>query len=114
MKRERKFKRRHLVYYLRVFDISTDELIGHLVDITPEGIMLISDSPVEANKTFHMRLILPAEILAKKNLDFEAKSLWSKKDINADFFDTGFHLIDVKLEEIEIIEYLTTEFGMQD
>jgi hypothetical protein len=47
MQEKRKLKRRHLIYYLRVFEKNTDTLLGYLVDITPEGIMIMSESPVE-------------------------------------------------------------------
>ncbi len=45
----RKIERRYLVFYLRVFDGLSSKIIGHLVDITEEGIMLLSDSPIELN-----------------------------------------------------------------
>ena len=37
MKNRRSEKRRHLIYYLQVFNSETDQFLGNLVDITPEG-----------------------------------------------------------------------------
>lgn len=36
----RTLKRRHLIFYLEVFNEDNDELLGHVVDITTKGIKL--------------------------------------------------------------------------
>ncbi len=48
---KRKFRRRQIIYYLRVFDQSTDQLLGHLVNITSEGAMIISENQIYALRT---------------------------------------------------------------
>jgi len=110
----RKFQRKHLIYYLRIFDRNTTRLIGHLVDITPEGVMLMSEEPIETNTTLQLRMGLPKEIKKSKEITFDAKSLWCKKDINPDFYDTGFELLDVPREVVEIIKRLIRDFQFQD
>ena len=85
MPERRRLKRRHLIYYLKVFDGDTDRLIGHMQDITTEGIMLMSEDPKETNANSQLRIDLPNEIKGKKQLRFDARSIWSKKDINPDY-----------------------------
>ena len=46
MDERRRLKRRHLIYYLRVFNQATDQLIGHLVDLTTEGTLTVPLSAV--------------------------------------------------------------------
>jgi hypothetical protein len=41
-------------------------------------------------------------------------SLWSRKDMNPDFHDTGFRLQDVPLEQVLTIKRLISEFGFSD
>jgi hypothetical protein len=110
----RKLKRRHLIYYLRVFDRNTNQLLGHLVDITPEGAMLVSETPIPTAERFQLRMLLPAEIFGKDRLEFEAESIWSKNDINPDFYDTGFRLLDVNAEDAATISELIGEYGFRD
>ncbi|MHC1782711.1 MAG: PilZ domain-containing protein [Anaerolineaceae bacterium] len=114
MVEKRKYQRRHLIYYLRVFDRDTVNLIGHLVDITAEGVMVISENPIEVGKTFHMRMILPKEFFGKEQINFEAVSRWADKDINPSFYDTGFQLQDISEENIQIITQLIEDFGFND
>lgn len=111
MEEKRKFKRRHLIFYLRVFNRNNNNLIGYLVDITPEGVMLISEDPIKTNITFQFKMDLPTGIGKLKQLDFEAKSIWCKTDINPNFYDTGFQLLNVASNDIEIIENLIDSFG---
>ena len=62
MDEKREIKRRHLIYYLRVFDRKTDQLLGHLVNITPQGIMLISEESLATDTTFQLRMKLPSAL----------------------------------------------------
>jgi len=106
----RKLQRRQLIYYLRVFDQDTGELLGHLVDITTEGVMLISEAPLRTNQVFHLKMRLPEQMSGSKEIAFDAVSKWSKKDINPDFYDTGFQFVDIRAEDKEFIEDLIYEF----
>ena len=110
MTEQRRHKRNYLIYYLRVFDRNTDELLGHLVDITTEGLMLVSEKPIEANKVFQLKMDLPEEIRGSKQIPFDAESKWCKNDINPDFYDTGFLLINVSPGDLVIIEQLIRDF----
>ncbi len=114
MNEKRKLKRRHLIYYLRVFDRKTNEILGHLVDITPEGVMLISEDPLPLEKDYQLRMLLPDDLLGRKHLDFDARSLWSRADVNPDFYDTGFKLHGISPDDQDIVEFLISNFGFED
>ena len=114
MEDKRQLKRRHLVFYLRVFDAATDNLLGYVVDITNEGLMLVSETPIDKDKVFTIKMDLPAEIEKKTHLKFEAKSLWCKNDINSDYFDVGFQIKGIAHNDIQVIEDLINYFGFND
>ncbi len=111
---DRKHNRHHLVYYLRIFENNTGKLIGHLVNITAKGIMVLSDEPIELNASFQLKMLLPGKASEKQSMVFNAKSLWCERDVNADFFDTGFQLIDVSQSNVEAIKALIEDFGMNN
>ncbi len=111
---KRKLKRRHLIYYLRVFDRNSGQLIGHLVDVTTEGVMLISKHPIETNTIFKSKMVLPKGIEGSKEITFDAKSIWCKKDVNPNFYATGFQLLKSSPEDIKLLERLIDEFGFRD
>ena len=111
---QRKFKRAHLIYYLRVFNRETDQMIGHLVNITPDGIMLVSEEPIEPGIKFQMRMLFKSSIENKDHIDFEAESLWSSNDINPDFFDTGFTLTRIDEADKSIVEALIRQYSFEN
>lgn len=114
MEERRKLKRRHIIYYLLVFDQDTQSMLGHLVDITPHGMMVISEQPQEVGRLYNLRLLLPYQIAGKRELIFQAHSKWCQKDLNPDFYDTGFQLLNVSDEDIRTIDWLIEQAGFRD
>ena len=100
----RKLKRRHLIYYSRVYDRANGKLMGHLMDITAEGVKLISEEPIEINQTFQLRMDLPEDIIAKPYIFLDAKSMWCSPDINPDFYNTGFRVYNMDPKDVELID----------
>ena len=45
-------KRRQLVYYLKLYDEESGELVGNVVDITTRGCKIISEEPLPAGNPF--------------------------------------------------------------
>jgi len=107
--------RRHLVFYLRIFDGLSSRVLGHLMDISPSGLMLLCDEPVAVNEEYRMRMRLPEEISENNNeIIFKAVSRWCKKDDNPDFYVTGFQVQEMDNKTKELITHLIDEFGFVD
>ena len=104
-------ERTGLVYYLRVFDADTGLLLGHVADISPGGIKLVSHDPLELNRVYILKLILPKEVSVRSELLFAAKSCWSKPDSNPNFIITGFSFKSPSDEQAAQIDALHNEFG---
>ncbi len=109
---ERTLRRRHLIFYLEVFDVESGDLVGHVVDITTKGVKLVSREPLETGKDFKLRMALPEGYFTQKELEFEAKSLWCTNDVNPDFFDTGFEFSDtIDSQAADVILTLIEDLG---
>ena len=114
MEERRKLRRRHLIYYLRVFDRNTDELVGHLVDVTTEGVMLMSEDPFGLGPVYQLRMVLPEAIEGSTQVHFDAKCIWCREGIAPGFYDSGFDLLAISREHKQEIERLIVEYGFQD
>lgn len=114
MTENRKLKRWHLIYYLRVFDQDSDSLLGHLVDITTEGMKMVSEKPVHTEKDFRLRMEVPLESSTAEEVLFTAHSLWCTKDTNPDFFATGFRLMNPERTVVHIIRGLINDLSFND
>ena len=109
----RTIKRRHLIYYLRVWDQKTKQLLGHIVDINTGGFMLISEKPIEPDQTFDLEIRQNTPDEEELRIQFQAISRWSSNDVNPAFFDSGFELIGAVEEVLEPIREMITEYGFQ-
>ncbi|WP_037375793.1 PilZ domain-containing protein [Sedimenticola selenatireducens] len=103
--------RRHLIYYLRVWDTATDKLLGHIVDINTDGLMLISEKQIETGKSFELEIRWQDMEGNPERIRFSAVSRWSNNDINSAFFDTGFQLVDPSEEILEPIRKMIHQYG---
>lgn len=111
---KRQVKRRHLIYYLSIFERSTDRLVGQLVDITTRGFMLTSENPLESGLRMELRMVLPDVIDGDNQITFDAVSVWCKKDINPNFYAIGFEFESVSPKTLTIVENLIQEFSFLD
>lgn len=111
MKEKRRVKRRNPLYQLQVYDQDTDELMGHISDISMQGFMMISPRQLEVNKVYTVKIKLPAEISNKKQVVVTAKSIWCKNDINPSLFSTGFEILDDQNQDTETIAGLFTLYN---
>jgi len=111
---QRKLKRRYLVYYLRVFERKTGEVLGHLVDITEGGVMLMRENKLETGKMYSMRLRWRTSEGKLQVVDFEGECRWCRPDINPDFFDAGFSISPKDEETLRTIRNLIGDLGMPD
>jgi len=110
----RTIRRRHLIYYLRVWNTDTKKLLGHVVDITTEGLMLVSDKPIELNKNFNLEVQWQGNDGEVNRICFEAESRWEDRDVNASFYDTGFKILDQAAEVLTPIREVIDEYGFND
>ena len=114
MAQERRLKRRHLIYYLRVFDHDTGALLGHLVDVTAEGMMLVCEAPIREGATFSCTMGMPSAAQAPLTMSFAARCVWCKKDLNPDFYAAGFKIDNMSQPDLDSLANLVETFGFQD
>lgn len=111
---KRNLKRHYLIYYLRVFNRDTGEVLGHLVDITTQGIMLMRDSPIEIGGFYSMRIRWRNSLGRLQLADFEGVCRWCRPDVNPDFYGAGFAITSATPEHIESIAKLIADLAMPD
>lgn len=109
---KRDLKRHYLIYYLRVFNRETGEVLGHLVDITTKGVMILRDSPIDVGGNYSMRLRWRSNDGKLRIADFEGICRWSRPDVNPDFYGAGFAITSASPEHIEAIRTLIHELSM--
>jgi len=104
--------RKDFSYYMQLIDQDTQELVGHLVDISSGGFKLDSLSPIPPNKDIRFRLDLTSEVASKPSMVFVARSKWCNVDPLDPFcYNVGFQLINISPGDVEIFNRMIEKYG---
>ncbi len=114
MRDKRKLKRRHLIYYLHIQERASGKPVGFLVDISTEGIMIMSEHPIEVGTNLEVKIMLESQMSDKQFLYFDAKVLRCEKSINGTNYDIGCNLLNLSDEDFREIEIIIDELGFRD
>lgn len=109
---QRILNRHHLIYYLRVYDNTSSRVLGHVVDITPRGVMLISDAPLVPGEDYRLRMCFPGMSSSRDELIFEALCRWCRPDENPAFHLAGLQIQNLLPEEANFIQGMIRELGL--
>ena len=111
---KRNMRRHYLIYYLRVFSRDTGEVLGHLVDITTKGIMIMRDSPIEVGVNYPLRIRWRNNLGRLQLADFEGLCRWCRPDVNPDFYGAGFSITAASEEHVTAIQQLINDLAMPE
>ncbi|MBN1496025.1 MAG: PilZ domain-containing protein [Spirochaetes bacterium] len=111
----REHQRAYITFYLRVFE--GNGFLGFLIDISREGMKLLSDNILETGREYLIRMKLPASLEWKgrkdedRSIEFSAACQWSKHDyIEKEFYISGFKFSNLGDEEQAIIHEMITAY----
>ena len=108
----RRQDRKLMTYFSRVMDRNNGRLLGYLVDMTTGGALVIGNVPLRVNSIFQLRIDLPESYGERRELDIEARAIWSQPDPDPDLYRTGIQLIGVDPADLQILERLITDYGL--
>ena len=114
MEDRRKVKRRHLLYYGRIYDETAQKLLGYLVDITENGFMLLSEESFPVGETRRFKLEVTDDVGERPYINFTAKSIWCEPDIDPSHFNIGFGIVEIKQSDKDLILAIVEKYGFRD
>lgn len=107
-------KRRNSIYHLKIYDSETGEFMGRLVDMTAKGIKMVSENPLPLSRVYQLQVDLPAGYFMQSTFSFEGKSMWCKKDVNPDYYVTGFFAPGLETANQDIVANLINHLSFND
>lgn len=114
MAERRKIKRKYLLYYGRVYDERAQTLLGHLVDITQLGLMLLSEQPFPVGVTQQIKLEVTNDIAEQPYLNLTVKSIWCEPDVDPNHFNIGFEILAPTPDDERVIQMIIESYGFRD
>ncbi len=89
---ERKIERFEAREYLRVIRQDTGEMLGSLVDISPEGFQILTEVPIEIGAKFDLEIEIPQNISETDGIRLVAACVWCRKSSNPSFYYAGLQI----------------------
>lgn len=114
MRERRKFERRSISYYMRIIDAGTNQLIGHLADITLQGLKMDSQKPLPVEKEYKLRINTSEDVADKDYIEFMASTRWCMVDpLEPGLYNVGFEIIKIDPYEAGIVQRIMDKYGAQ-
>jgi hypothetical protein len=108
----RQSNRRKFTYYMQVLNDDTQELVGHLTDISPRGFKVDSTLVLPPGVDYPLRMELTSDVADRPYMVFMARSKWSAEDrLTPNLFNIGFEIIEILPEDAEIFERIVAKYG---
>ncbi len=119
MEDQRVLERWNLSDYVEVYDRNTERFIGHVVDISTDGMRVFGESPVqiETTSTFPIELKLSGSAEGSDMVQLYAAGVWCEEDPDpelVEFFNTGFTFLSLSAENYQKIEQLISDSSFRD
>ncbi|MEE4639167.1 MAG: PilZ domain-containing protein [Wenzhouxiangella sp.] len=107
---ERRHVRHRPVLYLKVFDPASGALVGHLVDISERGLMLVTEEPLDKGLKMELAFTPPEESGAREPVSFQAEVRWCRPEANPELHDLGLIVIDPSPAFRHAVQQLTSGY----
>lgn len=107
----RKLERKELSTTIGIRNVITGDIIGELVNITIEGMMIISDQEMDTNSIFQFQLALPETINGHDTIDVGVDCLWCRSAENFNRYWSGYQIIDASDDATETIASLISDYA---
>jgi hypothetical protein len=105
-------ERKDFIFYTQVIDQETQQVIGHLSDISSGGFKMDSQNVLPVNKDFRFRMNLSSEVADKPYMEFLARSRWCNVDpIDPYVYNIGCQLIQITPADLEIFNRMMEKYG---
>jgi len=102
------------MFYSRVFDRKTGVFLGYLGNLTPSGVMIICDTPLEVGGILPLRIDLPEDLYPVNVLNLVARSVWCERDIDPNFYTVGFKTEKITAAQEKIILQINEDYGLHN
>lgn len=105
-------RRRTLSGVVNVVNQFDETVLGRLVNVTTEGLMLVSPTALATDTLYQTILALPDELDGVRQIELGMDCLWtSPTNPDADMYWSGCHIIDISEEMMAHLLVLIEEFG---
>ncbi|MCU7918139.1 MAG: PilZ domain-containing protein [Candidatus Thiodiazotropha sp. (ex Epidulcina cf. delphinae)] len=110
MQEQRNAPRKIADEVLEVSDQITGSQIGRVVNISAEGLMLLSEEPIITGSVYQLDMSLPGANEEISKISFGAEAVWCTEASQPDCYWSGFRIIDIADDDVLVIDELILDW----
>lgn len=107
----RKIERAELNQPISIVDTINGGTFGELINVTVEGLMIMTQNEIPAHSIYQLSLHLPVELDGSKTIEIGADCLWCRKAENFHRYWAGFQVIDASDQALRQIAHLIDQYA---
>ncbi|MBK8618068.1 MAG: PilZ domain-containing protein [Anaerolineales bacterium] len=112
MPERRTTPRKKFFFYMRVIDDDTQEILGHMVEVSAIGLQLETTNPFPINKDYYLRVELTSDLGDRPYIVFIGRTKWCKIDvIQPNLYHVGFEIAEIMPDDREIFLRILAKYG---
>ncbi len=96
--------RKNTPHVVKAYDADGGKYLGRIVDITADGMMLVTKGQLTVGRTMQLRIVLPVMVQHRTDVVLESKVVWSEQDNNPSYSKCGFKFTNVSGEDGFLLE----------
>ncbi len=104
--------RKNTPHNVKVVDEESGRVLGRVVDITADGMMLVTREEIAAGRYFQLRINLPVMVHHRTDISVDAKAVWCSPDTNPAYFKVGFKFANLAGEDGFLLEDVMHRFNL--
>ena len=108
---QRREKRVALQFYLKVSEQETEKHLGYLVDISYEGLQMLTEKKIPSGSDIYCQINLPHPIHGENVLSVKARSCWTTRDVDPLYYASGHQIYAIDPPRERIISTLIDNFA---
>jgi len=74
---------------------------------------VLSEDQIPIGSELNCTVHLPDDLEDWKELSFKARSCWSRKDVNPDYYVSGYHIDEIEPDGETVISLIINHYGHQ-
>jgi len=110
LEEKRSRDRRRSIYYLKVTDVDTGDALARLVDISDEGLMVISPEPMKKGDLHTVELTVEE---AEQSVRCHVEIRWCRPDANPSLYKSGLHVLDPDDGFLELARLIKAHYSIE-
>jgi PilZ domain len=100
MPEKRTTPRKKFNLYMRILNDDTEEILGHMVEVSAIGLRMETVGPLPLGKDYYLRIELTPDLGPMPFIVFIARTKWCRMDaIQPNLFQVGFEIIEIMPED---------------